>query len=154
MPSNRRGFTLCLICDDKRILLGYKKRGRGVGKWLGLGGKLEPGEGVLEAAVREAQEEAKITPRNLDKVAMLEFHNQAEVGAIIVHVFMASDYLGEPQETEEIRPEWFNRLEIPYDKMWPSDKIWLPLLLDGEKIKANFFYGQNEKMLNYDIKEP
>eukprot|EP00056_Hartaetosiga_gracilis_P017259 m.6783 g.6783 ORF g.6783 m.6783 type:complete len:151 (-) comp5533_c0_seq1:454-906(-) len=42
--------------DRKRILLGMKKRGFGKGKFNGFGGKLEKGETVEEAAVRELQE--------------------------------------------------------------------------------------------------
>ena len=34
----------------RQVLLGRKKRGLGTGHWVGLGGKLEPGEGVQEAA--------------------------------------------------------------------------------------------------------
>ena len=34
-----------------------KKRGFGAGKWNGFGGKVEPGETIVEAAVREVKEE-------------------------------------------------------------------------------------------------
>lgn len=42
----------------KEVLLGMKKRGFGQGKWNGFGGKVEPGETVAAAALRELQEEA------------------------------------------------------------------------------------------------
>mgnify|MGYP001082927151 CR=1 FL=1 len=35
-----------------RILLGMKKRGFGMNKWNGFGGKIEQGETLLEAAAR------------------------------------------------------------------------------------------------------
>jgi ADP-ribose pyrophosphatase YjhB (NUDIX family) len=40
-----------------QILLGMKKRGFGVGKWNGPGGKLEAGESVIQGALRELEEE-------------------------------------------------------------------------------------------------
>lgn len=40
---------------DIKVLLGLKKRGLGVDKWNGFGGKLEPGETIEEAAKREMQ---------------------------------------------------------------------------------------------------
>lgn len=51
-------LTLLLLKDvaENKVLLGYKKRGFGEGKWNGFGGKLEPGETVAEAALREMKE--------------------------------------------------------------------------------------------------
>jgi len=37
---------------ERAILLGYKKRGFGAGKWNGFGGKVEIGETVEDAAKR------------------------------------------------------------------------------------------------------
>ena len=45
-------FTLVLIRDSDRILLGLKKRGFGKGRWNGFGGKVETGETILQAAHR------------------------------------------------------------------------------------------------------
>jgi 8-oxo-dGTP pyrophosphatase MutT (NUDIX family) len=52
----RRAYTLVFLRDltNHKILLGYKKRGFGVHKWNGLGGKVEPGESVYEGALRRA----------------------------------------------------------------------------------------------------
>jgi 8-oxo-dGTP diphosphatase/2-hydroxy-dATP diphosphatase len=57
-------LTLVLVVDtchsvsSWRILLGMKKRGFGMGKWNGFGGKVEPAETVEDAALRELEEEA------------------------------------------------------------------------------------------------
>ena len=53
----RKVLTLVLLRQENWVLLGMKKRGFGVGKWNGFGGKLEPGETVVEAAAREVREE-------------------------------------------------------------------------------------------------
>ncbi len=34
------------------MLLGLKKRGFGAGKWNGFGGKVNPGEDIVDAALR------------------------------------------------------------------------------------------------------
>jgi 8-oxo-dGTP pyrophosphatase MutT (NUDIX family) len=39
------------------ILLSLKKRGFGIGKWNGAGGKLHKGETILQGALRELEEE-------------------------------------------------------------------------------------------------
>lgn len=45
-------FTLVLVVQPQRILLGMKKRGFGAGRWNGFGGKLQAGETVEQAARR------------------------------------------------------------------------------------------------------
>ena len=47
-------YTLALIRNNDNILLGMKKRGFGVGRWNGFGGKVHSGETILEAAKRYA----------------------------------------------------------------------------------------------------
>ncbi len=52
--------TLLLLKHENRVLLGMKKRGFGMGKWNGFGGKVDPGETLLAAALREMQEESGV----------------------------------------------------------------------------------------------
>lgn len=49
-------LTLCVIHNSTHILLGYKKRGFGEGRWNGFGGKLAVGETIEAAAKREVKE--------------------------------------------------------------------------------------------------
>ena len=44
----KKVLTLVHIRDEENILLGMKKRGFGVGKWNGFGGKVQPGETILQ----------------------------------------------------------------------------------------------------------
>lgn len=46
-------YTNAFVVKDGKVLLGYKKRGFGVGKYNGFGGKVEPGELPRDAAIRE-----------------------------------------------------------------------------------------------------
>lgn len=45
-------LTLVLVVQPGKVLLGMKKRGFGVGKWNGFGGKVQPGETIEDAARR------------------------------------------------------------------------------------------------------
>ena len=67
----RKVTTLVLIVEESRALLGMKKRGFGVGKWNGFGGKVEPNETVNDAAIREIQEEAGITPLDMKQIGLM-----------------------------------------------------------------------------------
>ncbi|XP_062359656.1 oxidized purine nucleoside triphosphate hydrolase isoform X2 [Cinclus cinclus] len=69
MPTSRL-FTLVLVVQPSRVLLGMKKRGFGAGLWNGFGGKVQPGESIEEAARRELLEESGLTVDTLQKMEM------------------------------------------------------------------------------------
>lgn len=69
-----------------------------------------------------------------------------------VHVFLSDDHQGEHQETEEVRPEWFDVDDIPYDQMWTDDPYWLPDVLDGKRLRAEFYFDEDgEEIRDYSI---
>lgn len=135
-------LTLVIIHQNHRVLLGMKKRGFGVGRWNGFGGKIELGETISEAAERELFEEANIVADNLEEFGILNFKFVDQTPDLEVHIFRANSFSGELMETEEMRPQWFKIDEIPYDKMWADDIFWLPLLIKGEKFKGEFTFDK------------
>jgi len=117
----------------KRVLLGYKKRGFGQGKWNGFGGKLEAGETVAQAALRELQEESGLTGTLEDLTYRgyndFEFEGERKVLQVFVYEIATSACTGTPTESDEMRPQWFDVADLPFGSMWVDDAIWLPLLL-------------------------
>lgn len=68
------------------------------------------------------------------------------------HVFCADDYSGEISETEEIRPQWFDYDEIPFDKMWKDDKFWFQYMLSNKLFKGFFlFKSDQETITHYEL---
>lgn len=141
--------TLTFIIKDKQVLLIRKKRGLGAGKINGPGGRLEEGETLLECAIREVQEELCITPVNPEYrgESLFQFTDQY---SIHVHTYVAYDYDGTPSETEEAIPIWFDVDCIPYDEMWEDDKIWLPLLIEGQSFKGKYLFDGDD-MIDYQL---
>ena len=141
----------------REILLGYKKAGFGAGKLNGFGGKIETGETACAAAVRELLEEASIhvTENDAEPVAHLTFIFPAQPDwNQVVHAFMARQWSGKPVESREMKPQWFTVDSIPFDQMWQDDALWLPRVLNGEKLKARFTFGtDNEQVIAYHIVE-
>jgi 8-oxo-dGTP pyrophosphatase MutT (NUDIX family) len=142
---------ICYPVVGGRILLGMKKRGFGVGRWNGFGGKLEPGEDLMAATRRELVEEAGITVVNLDIRGLLLAKD--EDGSLLRHVqLMVSDrFLGTPQESEEMRPQWFGLDELPFESMWPNDNVWMPRLLAGERLLVVCCFDQAGEMVRIDV---
>ncbi len=137
------------IVRDGQILLIEKKRGHGAGKVNGPGGKIDPGETSLQAAIRETQEELGITPIEPRKVGELWFA-MSDVPDILCHVYRAEAFAGEPVETEEAVPLWASLNEIPYGRMWVDDVMWLPLLIDGVGFRGRFVF-EEEAMQSHEI---
>ena len=146
----RERANLCFIVKDGRILLIRKKRGLGAGKINGPGGRLEPGETALAAAIREVQEEIGVTPLELEEYGVLHFQFTDGYSLHCV-VFLARDFTGELIETDEATPLWFETGEIPYDEMWADDRHWLPEMLAGKKFRA-WFEFDGERMLSRDVR--
>lgn len=138
----KKVLTLCMVCKEGRVLLGMKKRGFGAGHFNGFGGKVEEGETIEEAAVREVKEEAGIEPLMLEKVGILDFSFQSEPKVLEVHIFKVADFTGEPTESEEMSPQWFLESEIPFSKMWSDDEFWFPYLLSGKLFRGKFLFDR------------
>ena len=134
-----------MILQNNRILLAMKKRGFGAGKWNGVGGKLETGETVEEAAKREAWEEIGVTITDMEKFGVIDFTFQEGSDPMEVHIFKVNQFDGAPAETEEMKPEWFDVDKIPFADMWPDDQYWLPLLLQGKKFRGRFLFDRQQR---------
>jgi mutator protein MutT len=146
-PSERA--NLCFIVKDGRVLLIRKKRGLGAGKINAPGGKLEPGETPLQAAIRETQEEIGVTPLHLEERGFLRFQFVDGYSLSCV-VFLATDLEGEPVSTEEADPMWFDLGAVPYHEMWADDSEWLPTVLSGGTFTGSFLFD-GEKMLEKEV---
>jgi len=120
------------------VLLGKKKRGFGLGKWNGFGGKVEPNESIEQAAWRELKEEAGIEAIDLKPLGLILFEFENDPKLLEVHVFTTTTFKGEPTESDEMQPQWWRYDEIPYDQMWKDDAIWFPLLF-GRKYFVGYF---------------
>ena len=146
-------LTLCMIYKGGRILLGMKKRGFGAGYWNGFGGKVRPDESVEEGMLRETQEEIGITLLRFEKKGILGFHFENDPVLLEGHIFTSSDFEGEPVESEEMEPCWFAFEKIPYEKMWPGDKHWIPWLLQEKIFTGDFYFKNAQTLLDYNLKE-
>ncbi len=144
-------LTLCIIHKHPRVLLGLKKRGFGVGKWNGFGGKVRDGESIEEAARRETLEECAIEVQKMDLLGKLDFEFRHNGSKLQVHVFKVEEFSGIPKETEEMKPRWFYIDEIPFAHMWRDDLYWFPYFLQGKKFNGKFVFEDENTMISQEI---
>ena len=146
-------LTLCIVYQHPKVLLGLKKRGFGVGRWNGFGGKVNPGESVKKAAIREVKEEIGILVKNPEQVGELSFefiNSQKET--LKVFVFKATDYEGQIKESEEMAPKWFFIDEVPFKEMWLGDIYWIPIFFTGRKFQGKFVFENENSLLSHSLR--
>jgi 8-oxo-dGTP pyrophosphatase MutT (NUDIX family) len=151
-----RKATLCFLVEGDKVLLAMKKRGFGKDLYNGVGGKQSNGENIKQTAIRETEEEIGVKITELKKLAVLDFYfpyiplkenwNQQVV------VYVATAWQGKPKESEEMKPKWFLKNRLPFSKMWVDDYIWLPHVLSGKTVRAEFAFGKNQEVEDYTLK--
>lgn len=101
--------TLCLIYDEDRILL----QNRVKKDWQGYtlpGGHVEAGESIVEATIREMQEETGLTVKNPQLCGIKQF--PIEGGRYLVFLFRTNEFEGELVSSEEGEMKWIRRDEL------------------------------------------
>lgn len=126
-----------------------------MGRWNGVGGKVEKLEWPEEAAIRETKEEIGVEIRKLSQVAVIDFYfplievekdwNQQVV------IYFAYKWKGEITESEEMRPKWFSQKKLPYDLMWSDDRYWLPMVLNNYRVGGEFVFGEKDSVLEMSL---
>jgi 8-oxo-dGTP diphosphatase len=145
MPYTPILGTLCYVVDGDRVLM-IHRQGRvddpHLGKYNGLGGKVEPGEDVLAAVIREVQEESGLlldAPRLRGTISWPGFGAGGEDW--FGFIFVADSWSGElVTENHEGVLEWVPRatVESAALEMWPGDRFFLPIVFDDKVVQ---FHG-------------
>ena len=127
--------TLCYIeKDDKYLMLHRVKKEKDCNKdkWIGVGGKFEPGESPEDCLLREVKEETGLELTKYRYRGLVTFVSD-EWGTEYMHLFTANEYIGElPQECDEGELVWVPKEEIVNLQIWEGDKIFLKLLQERE----------------------
>ena len=150
-PSERAVIIYITDRKQKKVLLIMKKKGLGKGKVNAPGGRLEKGESYLQAVIRECREEVSVTPLHPEK--RMELHFQFTNGyALYGEAFFTDAWEGEPASSDEADPFWCDLDKLPWENMWEDDRRWLPMALDGKKLRG-FYVFDDDKMLSEKLLE-
>lgn len=148
----KKVFTLTILYKHPKVLLGLKKTKMGAGWYNGFGGKVEKGEEIETAARREVDEEVGIKVKTISNLGVINFKFTNKPKDILeVHIFSSNNFIGKPMETREMKPKWFSISKIPFDKMWPADKYWIPLALEDKKFTGNVLFNDKSEIVSFSF---
>lgn len=123
--------------DKKKTLLVYRnkrKEDEHLGKYNGLGGKMEPGEDAYTCMCREIYEEAGIACTQALLRGTINWTGFGPSGEDwFGFIFRVDAYSGTPKmQNEEGELSWIDVADLPTLPMWEGDKYFLPLVFDDD----------------------
>lgn len=132
-----------LSADRRRVLMIHRNSRPDdihLGKFNGLGGKMEPGEDIAACMRREILEEAGIECQSMRLRGTLNWPGFGKQGEDwLGFIFLIDQFSGEPFERNpEGALEWIERDRLMELPMWEGDRHFLPLVFDED---ARPFHG-------------
>ena len=125
-----------------------------LGKYNGLGGKMEPDEDVAACMRREIREEAGIEVESMRLRGTINWTGFGKNGEDwLGFIFRIERFRGEPHpENEEGPLEWVEIARLQELPLWEGDKHFLPLVFDDDPRPFHGFMPYaGERMLSWQV---
>ena len=122
--------TLCYLERGTEYLMLHrvtKKHDENHDKWIGIGGKFEPGESPEDCLLRECFEETGLTLTRYRFRGIVTFVSD-EWGTEYMHLFTADGFTGTPHPCSEGELAWIEKSRLRELTLWAGDRIFLRLL--------------------------
>lgn len=133
--------VLCLIHKNGRYLL----QDRIKNDWKGYtlpGGHIEPGESIVDAVIREMQEETGLTISHPHLCGVKQF--PLEEGRYIVFLFETEEFEGDLRSSEEGTMHWIDERELSKVNLVGDFEDLIEVMLDDELMEFQYVIEDGE----------
>lgn len=140
--------TLCYIeRGNEYLMLHRTKKENDVNrdKWLGIGGRIEPGETPAECILREAREETGLTLTDCRYRGLVRFRSDVYPDEDM-HLFSATRFEGEMIACDEGDLEWIDRARLAELTLWEGDRVFLRLLAADAPVFVLTLHYEGERL--------
>jgi len=121
-----------------------------LGKWNGLGGKMETGESPEECARREVREESGLIALKLVLKGVLTFPAFSHDEDWYAFVFVVEEFEGQLIDSPEGKLEWVDDHRLLNLNLWEGDRFFLPLLERPGLFSGKFSY-KNGHLVDHQL---
>lgn len=122
--------TVCYLEREGKVLMLHrvkKENDENKDKWIGVGGKCEPGESPEDCVRREVLEETGLTLTQWRFRGIITFVSDC-FESQHMYLFTATGFTGVPHSCDEGDLAWVDKSEIENLSLWEGDKIFHRLL--------------------------
>lgn len=132
--ENMINTTLCYIEKDGKYLMllrNKKKNDLNEGKWIGIGGKFEPGESADDCLCREVFEETGLVLTEFRLHGIIKFISDTWEDEDM-YLYTADGFTGQLTDCcDEGELRWIDKDKILELDLWEGDKYFLKELMKG-----------------------
>ena len=124
-----KNTSLCYLERGGQYLMLHrvkKENDENKDKWIGIGGKFEPGESPEDCVCREVLEETGLRLTDYRYCGIVTFVNGDWTESL--HLFHAPGFEGQLRECDEGVLAWIDKKRLIDLQQWEGDKIFLRLL--------------------------
>ena len=134
--NGRKTSLVYLERDGKYLILHRTKKEHDENgdKWIGVGGKFEPGETPDQCALREVKEETGFTMTDFALRGLIIFVSDVW-GMEYMYLYTATKWRGKLVDCDEGELVWLDKQELLKKNLWEGDKLFLKALEE----RAEFF---------------
>lgn len=144
----KQAYTVIYIKDkitNKYLFLYRNKKKNDInhGKYIGIGGKIEPGESKDACILREVYEETNLKLRTFYYMGEVRYIHLDEDDYVSMHVYYSDDYTGTIKECTEGTLKFMSEEEFYASPHWEGDEIFLDYALRNIPFKSVDYYYLN-----------
>jgi 8-oxo-dGTP diphosphatase len=148
-------MALCHVIKNGSLLLVKSPTGINKNKWNAANGDIANGEHPNKCAVKNLYQQTGMYSEKVQENGTVRlFLDGKNEASYKLHIYSTRNATGDIKPNPDGEVKWFGFTDIPYYDMWPDDKYWLPLVMQGKQFDADFFFDEkNENVLKYQIRE-
>ncbi len=147
--------TECYIQRDGKTLMLYRNKKEhdiNAGKWLGVGGKFEPGESPEQCLLREVREEAGVTLTEFRLRGVMTFVTlDGSSEPLYIFIFTASAFTGEIGDCDEGTLQWIDTDKIADLDLWEGDRIFWEWILRDRGFFSAYFEYDHDALVRHNV---
>ena len=114
-------------------------------KWIGVGGKFEPGETPAACALREVKEETGLTLTDYALRGLVIFISDVW-GMEYMYLYTATKWTGRLVDCDEGELVWLDKRELLEKNLWEGDRLFLKALDERKEFFIMKFRYEGERL--------